>query len=248
MSRSENPKAPRISRISPLAPEPYNPLDLRTLAESMVAELLKKRARPLAPLKPFQGAGVYAIYYKGEFEPYQAVALENRTKWKMPIYVGKAAGRGSRKGGSLSGRSPGKAMFERLRQHAESIRQAHNLSIDDFACRYLVTLEVFIPLCESLLIDRYKPIWNVVIEGFGPKVVGEPRRGQQTSMWDILHPGRTGRGEKTNKRYKSAEDVKNRLTAFFLNAEPRTADGETSGDAAEGNASAAEDHTIKNTD
>ncbi len=178
-------------------PTKFNPLALDTLAETMVAELLKQTPVPLDALTPFEGPGVYAIYYTGPFEPYKPVALANRdSKWDWPIYVGKAK-------------------FERLRNHAESIKEVRNLDIEDFWCRYLVTEEVFIPLCESLLIKRYAPIWNGAVTGFGPKVVGKERTTQQTSMWDILHPGRHGRGSAPNKRFKSPEDVMKRLEDFY---------------------------------
>jgi len=163
----------------------------------MVAELLKQSPVRLDALAPFEGPGVYAIYYTGSFEPYRSIAAANRNKeWKQPIYVGKA-------------------LFERLRNHADSIKEVSNLDIEDFWCRHLVTEEVFIPLCEKLLITRYKPIWNVAITGFGPKVVGKERTNQQASAWDILHPGRHGRGAAPNRRFKSASDVKKRLEEFF---------------------------------
>jgi hypothetical protein len=175
----------------------FNPLALETLAETMVAELLKQPVVPLDSLEPFEGAGVYAIYYTGPFEPYKPVALANRDgNWNWPIYVGKAK-------------------FERLKNHAESIKEVGNLDIKDFGCRSLVTEEVFIPLCESLLIKRYKPTWNIVVKGFGPKVVGKERTSQQTSMWDILHPGRHGRGSAPNKRYRNAKDVQDKLDDFY---------------------------------
>jgi hypothetical protein len=178
-------------------PAKFNPLALDTLAETMVAELLKQTPVRLGSLAPFEGPGVYAIYYTGSFEPYEPVASRNRDeKWAWPIYVGKAK-------------------FERLRNHAESIKEVNNLDIGDFWCRYLVTEEVFIPLCETLLIKRYAPIWNEVVKGFGPKVVGKERTTQQTSMWDILHPGRHGRGSAPNKRYKSSEDVKRKLEQYY---------------------------------
>ena len=71
------------------------------------------------------------------------------------------------------------------------------------------------PLCEEGLIKKYHPIWNKVITGFGPKVVGERRTNQQMSMWDILHLGRHGRGIAPNKRYKSEADVRKKLEEFF---------------------------------
>jgi Eco29kI-like restriction endonuclease len=183
----------------------FNPLALPTLAETMVAELLKQTPVPLDSLTPFEGPGVYAIYYIGPFEPYKPVSEANRDgKWGWPIYVGKA-------------------QFERLRNHAESIKEASNLDIKDFWCRYLVTEEVFIPLCESLLIKKFAPIWNKesrVITGFGPKVVGSTRTTQQTSMWDLLHPGRHGRATAPHKKFKSPEDVKKKLEEFYKGFSP----------------------------
>jgi hypothetical protein len=198
-------------------PKPYNPLELRTLAESMVRELLRQPVLPLGSLTPFEGTGVYAIYYSGDFEPYAPIAAKNQgDKWDWPIYVGKAARKGGRKGGFLSDIPPGKALYNRLVQHhAQSITEAQNLEIDDFFCRYLLTEEVFMPLCESLLIDRYTPIWNTVIEGFGIKVTGKNRE-QQISPWDILHPGRRGRGVKPNKKFRNVADVKKKLTEFIV--------------------------------
>jgi len=185
----------------------FNPLALDTLAESMVTEFLKQTPVCLDSVAKFEGPGVYAIYYTGPFEPYKAVAVANRgNKWAWPIYVGKAK-------------------FERLRHHAQSIKEAKSLDIKDFWCRYLVTEEIFIPLCESLLITRYAPIWNQVVTGFGPKVVGKERTTQQTSMWDLLHPGRHGRGSAPSKRFKSAEDIQKKLEEaykrFLSKAEPR---------------------------
>lgn len=43
---------------------PYDPLDLRTLAESMVKVVLEQAVYPLGELPSFEGAGVYVIYDK----------------------------------------------------------------------------------------------------------------------------------------------------------------------------------------
>lgn len=170
----------------------------------MVAEFLKQTPVRLDSLDPYEGPGVYAIYYTGPFEPYKPVAVANRGyKWAWPIYVGKAK-------------------FERLRHHAQSIRETESLDIRDFWCRYLVTEEIFIPLCESLLIKRYAPIWNQVVTGFGPKVVGKERTTQQTSMWDILHPGRHGRGSAPSKRFKTAGDIQKKLEEAYQSFSSKT--------------------------
>lgn len=38
--------------------------------------------------------------------------------------------------------------------------------------------------------DRFKPIWNKVLDGFGNHDPGKGRYEQQKSKWDTLHPGR----------------------------------------------------------
>ena len=50
-----------------LAPAPFNPLDKRHLGESVASAMLKSPIHPLPPEK-FKGAGIYAIYYTGDFE------------------------------------------------------------------------------------------------------------------------------------------------------------------------------------
>ena len=60
-----------------LAPAPFNPLDKRHLGESVASAMLKSPIHPLPPEK-FKGAGIYAIYYTGDFEAYQNLAEVNR--------------------------------------------------------------------------------------------------------------------------------------------------------------------------
>jgi len=173
-----------------MADTPYNPLDKRNLAESLATALLRKPAGPLPPPEEFQGAGIYAIYYSGDFDPYRLIAEKNRgDDPQQPIYVGKAVPPGTRKGGFRLANSPGPALFRRLREHASSIDEVDNLRREDFTCRYLVSDDIWIPLGESLLIDRFGPLWNVRLEGFGIHDPGG-RRPQRRSMWDTLHPGR----------------------------------------------------------
>lgn len=70
-----------------------------------------------------------------------------------------------------------------------SISEASNLRIEDFHFRSLTIDDIWIPLGENMMIDLYRPIWNVVIDGFGNKTPGV-RRPQHRSSWDVLHPGR----------------------------------------------------------
>jgi hypothetical protein len=116
---------------------------------------------PLPPTTPFTGAGIYAIYYVGDFAAYAAIAAGNRGgRFQNPIYVGKALPPGARRGRYGLGESPGTVLFKRLREHAGSIQQTKNLKLEDFLCRYLVTDDIWIPLAEAVLIERFKPLWN----------------------------------------------------------------------------------------
>jgi hypothetical protein len=45
-------------------------------------------------------------------------------------------------------------------------------------------------LAESLLIERYRPLWNVVVDGFGNHAPGSGRYQGKRPNWDTLHPGR----------------------------------------------------------
>jgi hypothetical protein len=169
---------------------PYNPLDKRHLGESVAATLLKRTLGPLPPPEQFVGAGIYAIYYLGDFEPYRLIAERNRnSNPAQPIYVGKAVPPGARKGGFGLGSEPGPAIFKRLREHARSVEEVDNLRSRDFLCRYLISDDIWIPLGESLMIEQFRPLWNVLIEGFGIHKPGK-NRPQQTSKWDTLYPGR----------------------------------------------------------
>ena len=68
--------------------EPYNPLDKRSLGKSVAAAMLTAPTHVLPP-EPFIGAGVYAVYYRGNFAPYQRLAELNKDAYNVPIYVGK---------------------------------------------------------------------------------------------------------------------------------------------------------------
>ena len=174
-----------------MAETPFNPLDKRNLGESVAAALLKRPAGPLPPSNLFPGAGIYALYYIGDFGPYQSLAERNREdRYQLPIYVGKAVPPGARKGGFGLGTAPGNAIFSRLREHARSIQQTRNLKVQDFFCRYVISDDIWIPLGESLLIEQFQPLWNVLIEGFGIHTPGAGRKKQVQSKWDTLHPGR----------------------------------------------------------
>ena len=163
---------------------PFNPLDKLALGRNVTAHLLQQDLEPLPP-SPFWGVGVYALYFLGDFTRYKNAHYPD---W--PIYVGKAIPKGGRKGGLLSDGRSETSLFDRLREHATSNTQAQNLTLHEFRCRFLTVDDVWIPLAESLLIEEFRPLWNVTVEGFGIHNPGAGRIGQKKSIWDSLHPGR----------------------------------------------------------
>jgi len=171
--------------------EPFNPLDKTNLGES-VAEAMLCQPVGILPPAPFIGAGIYAIYYVGDFPLYAEVVEKNKNdRFHWPIYVGKAVPAGARKGGFGLGADPGQVLYKRLTEHAASIEQAKNIEVGDFRCRYLVVDDIWIPLAESLLIEMHLPLWNRKIDGFGNHDPGKGRYNQQRSLWDVIHPGRS---------------------------------------------------------
>ncbi|MFT4253820.1 MAG: Eco29kI family restriction endonuclease, partial [Caulobacter sp.] len=100
----------------------YNPLDKINLARSIELELLGRPPMPLSDVEGIKGAGVYVIYYTGDFPAYLAnAAIDPNEPAALPIYIGKAIPRGGRKGGvSVKTAAAGVALRDRLRQHATS--------------------------------------------------------------------------------------------------------------------------------
>lgn len=179
---------PKESNAIPVL-SPFNPLDKLNLGKSVLGAMMERPLVPVSPLKPFEGAGVYAVYYVGLkplYEDLEAVFADD----ERPIYVGKAVPVGARKGNAGVENRPGLALFKRLKEHAESIDAVDNLEMRDFKTRFLAVDDIWIPLAETLLITKRAPLWNVVIEGFGNHDPGKGRANQQKSVWDALHPGR----------------------------------------------------------
>jgi hypothetical protein len=168
----------------------FNPLDKRNLGKSVVDALLEQPALPLADVQSFRGAGIYAIYYHGKFKPYLPLASLNAVGSNHPIYVGKAIPKGGRKGASMDASLDSLSLSGRLIEHRDSIMEVSSLSIKDFTFRCLVLDDIWIPLGESLVIQRYQPLWNQIVEGFGNHDPGAGRYNGKRPIWDELHPGR----------------------------------------------------------
>lgn len=187
--------------------QPFNPLDVKNLGETVLGALLARPPVPLMEVGSFIGAGVYALYYTGLEDVYRSISVVNQDlRFEQPIYVGKAVPKGARKGVDVATSINTKQLSVRIREHAKSISMASNLDIIDFSVRWLVVEPIWIPLGESLLIARSAPIWNTLVDGFGNHDPGAGRISGVRSRWDTLHPGRLW-AEKYPARLESADDI-----------------------------------------
>lgn len=194
---------------------PFNPLDTKNLGASVAEAMLEQPAQPLGSVRDFQGAGIYAIYYVGPFAAYLPLSQRNRNgAFHAPIYVGKAVPAGARKGGGI-GSTGGRPLYLRLKEHAESIAAATTtLRLEDFYCRFLVVEDIWIPLAESLLIAKFAPVWNALIDGFGNHDPGSGRYNGLRPKWDVLHPGRRW-ADKCAVRTETAAQIEAEVVDYF---------------------------------
>jgi hypothetical protein len=160
---------------------PYNPLAKENLGKSVAEALLERPPGPLPPEERFIAAGIYAIYYNGPFKLYAPLVEKNRAAAKRglpetPIYIGKAVPAGARRGDLGQNGASGSILYDRLCEHANSIRAARStLRLRDFSCRYLAVDGIWIPLAESIMVEMFNPLWNKVVEGFGLHSPGKGR-------------------------------------------------------------------------
>jgi hypothetical protein len=198
---------------------PFNPLDKRHLGGNVGQAMLRQAVTYMADLQSFEGAGIYAIYYSGNFPAYEAITQRNTDgKFNAPIYVGKAVPKGARKGGDFDA-NPGRVLYNRLTQHIKSIEDVSNLDLTDFHCRYLIVDDIWIPLGESLLIAKFDPLWNKLIDGFGNHDPGSGRHAGLRPRWDALHPGRHW-AEKCQPRAETAEQIIGEARDYLRNNPP----------------------------
>jgi hypothetical protein len=191
------------------ADHPYNPLDVESIAHSVETTLLQQKPTPLGQLERFTGSGIYLLYYCGSHPEYVSISS---SKWKVPIYVGKASSKGGRQGKSEQ-RKTDTQLYGRLRDHASSVKAAKDLDIEDFRCRALVVEDLFIGLGEQIAIRHFRPVWNQALSGFGSHGAGSGRHEGKRSDWDVMHPGRVAADRL--KPGRSRKDVVAGLRAHF---------------------------------
>ena len=197
---------------------PFNPLDKINLGKSVAEALLETSPTPLAEIEPFNGAGIYAIYYTGEFPTYAPIAERNREgRFTLPIYVGSAVPPGGRKGGLGLSDATHSKLHGRLAKHRQSLEAVVNLDIKDFQCRHLLVDDIWIPLGESLLIATFAPLWNQKLDGFGNHDPGKGRYQQLRSQWDTVHPGRNW-AEKCKERPETPKQLLADIESYLRTA------------------------------
>ena len=192
--------------------ELYDPLTYNNLMAGMVSHFEKQTIERLDTIVNIPGSGIYSLFYSGALPVYRPLSGRG-----MPIYVGKAVPPGSRKGDQVDVDSP--ALQRRLREHTKSINEADNLDVSDFLCRYLAVVPVWITLAERFLIDYFKPVWNLSLDGFGDHDPGSGRRNSQRSWWDTLHAGRKWADRLAISR--KTDDAEKMVSAFFSSISDR---------------------------
>ncbi len=187
-------------------PDLWDPLTYDNLMAGTVVHFEKQNRCPLNEAIYVEGPGIYALYYGGRLAEYSPISGTER-----PIYVGKAAPPGTRKG--LEKVNIGHpALRTRLREHSRSIEHVSNLETVEFSYRSLGVMPVWIGFAEQALIKQYRPVWNTVLDGFGKHDQGSRRSRTERSWWDTMHPGRPWtEGETTTKTVAEVRDVLRRF-------------------------------------
>jgi len=165
-------------------PADFDPLSTERLTRNICDEFERQ---PLVPMEhdipPFDGAGLYAIYYRGtSVEPYARLV-----DTEIPVYAGQGASHNSATGVASPSKRP---VFLRLRAHRRSISEG-GLDPSEFRFRVLLMPHVHANLGEDGLRRSYRPVWNSILTGFGSHEQGSATRRSRKSKWDTFHQGRS---------------------------------------------------------
>lgn len=174
----------------------FDPADPVTAGRLVAAALIAQPRVPMELVQPAYGAGVYAIYYKGDHPAYAPISGT-----ETPIYVGKADPASA---GAATPREQGPKLSARLAEHRKTIRKVEEhaattglpdplrpIRIADFECRRLVTATNAQMYAERHLIDLFKPVWNSDTKlCWGLSMHGDTTgRNNSRPPWHVLHPG-----------------------------------------------------------
>lgn len=188
-----------LEKIDPVALPTvvFDPSNPKVIGRFTALAMVAQDRLPLVELGKFYGSGVYAIYYRGDYEPYRPLSGT-----ETPIYVGQAA---PSQANAHSARDQGPRLAARLNEHRKNIEKAETtLAIADFGARFLVVQSGWETAAEDYLIHLFRPIWNSetnILYGLGKHGDDAVTRANKRSPWDTLHPGRKW-------AVKSAEDAR----------------------------------------
>lgn len=194
----------------------FDPGNPRTIGFFIALALTAQPRQPLADLKEFYGSGVYAIYYRGNFNLYAPLRSA-----ETPIYVGQA------RTGNEHAQTPveqGIRLLARLNEHRKNIlRASATLDINDFDYRALVVQTGWETGAEDYLIRLFKPIWNSetkLVYGLGKHGDSAETRRNKRSPWDTLHSGREWAGADAIVDAKSLQMIAAELIEHFAKVPP----------------------------
>lgn len=174
----------------------FDPANPYTAGRLVAVALLAQPKVPLDLISRSYGAGVYAIYYKGDHPVYSPISGT-----ETPIYVGKAD---PSSGTASTPREQGQTLYGRLADHRKVIRAVEQwatgrnlilpqypLHIADFECRRLVTATNAQTYAESHLINLFEPVWNKETRiCWGISMHGDTEgRNNTRPPWHVLHRG-----------------------------------------------------------
>jgi hypothetical protein len=125
-------------------------------------------------LTPFDGEGIYAVYYQGDlplYEPFRSIGST------CPIYFGKASNEGTEQ-----------SLFTRLSDHKRTLQRS-NISLADLTFRFVCLPVTLVEFAERNLITLFKPLWNEYLTGFGggKRTRASTQYQTQESMWSAYH-------------------------------------------------------------
>jgi hypothetical protein len=179
--------------------------------------MIAQPRHPLVSLRPFYGAGVYALYYNGPFGAYSPLSGT-----EQPIYVGKADPKNAEAKDAVS---QGTSLFDRLREHRRNIAKATStLRAEDFDCRFLIVQTGYQRAAEEYLINFFKPIWNNEMRicfGLGKHGDSATTRANKRSPWDTLHPGRAWAASLIEDQ-KSEDQIRLEIAEHLQRVPPHT--------------------------
>jgi Eco29kI restriction endonuclease len=194
----------------------FDPGNPRTIGFFIALALTSQPRQPLCELQEFYGSGVYAIYYKGDYDLYAPLR-----KAETPIYVGQAAPANEH---AKTPTEQGIRLAARLNEHRKNIeRAASTLSVEDFDYRALVVQTGWETGAEDYLIRLFRPIWNKetkLVFGIGKHGDSADTRRNKRSPWDTLHGGRGWAEAEAIFDAKSPEKISDELARHFSKRPP----------------------------